>query len=131
MSVDFGFYPLRLDTDYRDFRIKTRDDLESSVKAVRSAPFIEGDWIYSPPGEVHVFGTNSIKGLPYPRRVFPLPKTHALSHQTDDPVRLRFLVWCFGFLVGMRLSDQEAGFLDATPIKPGVSNDIVGLAPIV
>jgi len=125
MSVDFGFYPLRLDTDYRDFRIRTRDDFESSVKAVRSEPFIEGDWIYSPPRKIHVFGTNSIKVLPYPSRVFALPKTHTLSHQTDDPVRLRFLVWCFGFLIGMRMSAEEAGFLDATPIKPGVSNDIV------
>jgi hypothetical protein len=125
MSVDFGFYPLPLDTDYGDFRIKTRDDLASIVKAVESNPFVEGDWIYSPPTELHAFGTNSIKVLPYPSRVFGLPKTHTLSHKTDEPVRLRFLIWCFGFLVGMRMSDQEAGFLDATPIKPGVSNDIV------
>jgi len=125
MSVDFGFYPLRLDTDYRDFRIRTRDDFGSSVKAVRSEPFVEGDWIYSPPREVHAFGTSSTKVLPYPSRVFGLPKTHTLGHKTDDPVRLCFLIWCFGFFVGMRMSDQEAGFLDATPIKPGVSNDIV------
>jgi hypothetical protein len=125
MAVDFGFYPLRLDTDYQDFRIKTRDDFESSVKAVRSAPFIKGDWIYSPPQEQFDIGTHSVKVLPYPARVFGLPKTHTLSHLTDDPVRLRFLIWCFGFLVGMRMSDQEAGFLDATPIRPGVSNDIV------
>jgi hypothetical protein len=125
MSVDFGFYPLPLDTDHGNFRIKTRDDFESSVKAVKSAPFIEGDWIYSPPKEPRVFGPDSIKVLPYPSRVFALPKTHTLSHQTNAPVRLRFLVWCFGFLVGMRMSDQEAGFLDATPIKSGVSNDIV------
>lgn len=125
MSVDFGFYPLPLDTDHRDFWIKTRDDFESSVKAVRSEPFIEGDWIYSPPRELHIFGTNSIKFLPYPSRVFGLPKTHTLSHQTDDHVRLRFLIWCFGFMVGMRMSDQLAGFLDATPIRPGVANDIV------
>ncbi len=125
MSVEFGFYPLPLNTDYGDFRIKTRDDLESVVKAVESSPFVEGEWIYSPPRQVHVFGTDSIKVLPYPSRVFGLPKTHTLSHKTDDPERLRFLVWCFGFFVGMRMSDQEAGFLDATPIKPGVSNDIV------
>jgi hypothetical protein len=125
MSVDFGFYPLRLDTDYRDFRIRTRDDFDSSVEAVRSEPFIEGDWIYSPPKKVYAFGTNSTKVLPYPSRVFGLPKTHNLSHQTDDPVRHRFLIWSFGFMVGMRMSDEKAGFLDATPIKPGVTNDIV------
>jgi hypothetical protein len=125
MSVDFGFYPLRLDTDWCDFQIKTRDDFEFSVAAVTSAPCIVGDWIYPGPRETHVFGTNSINILPYPSRVFGLPKTHTLSHQTDDPKRLRFLIWCFGFFVGMRMSDQEAGFLDATPIKQGVSNDIV------
>jgi hypothetical protein len=125
MSVDFGYYPLRLDAEHRDIRISTRDDFDSSVNAVRSEPAIEGDWIYSPPGMLRVLGTNSIKVLPYPSRVFGLPNTHTISHQSDDPVRLRFLIWCFGFLVGMRMSDQPAGFLDATPIKPGVTNDIV------
>jgi hypothetical protein len=128
MSVDFGFYPVRLDTSYGDFRIKTRDDLESIVTSVESDPFVEGDWIYSPPKKLRVFGTNSLKVLPYASRVFGLPKTHTLSHHTDDPIRLRFLIWCFGFFVGMRMSDREAGFLDATPIKPGASNDIVWFA---
>jgi len=127
MSVDFGFYPLRLDVGCGDFRITTRDDLESIVKAVESDPFVKGNWIHSPPTELHAFETNSIRVLPYPSRVFGLRKTHTLSHRTDDPVRIRFLIGCFGFFVGMRMSDQEAGFLDATPIKPGVSNDIVWL----
>jgi hypothetical protein len=125
MGTDFGFYPLRLDADHRDFQIVTRHDFDSSVELVLSEQFIDGDWIYSPPRERHVFGTNSIRVLPYPSRIFGLPKTHTLSHQTNDPIRLRFLIWCFGFFVGMRMSDQEAGFLDATPIKPGVTNDIV------
>ena len=125
MRVDFGFYPVPLDADYRDIQIETRADFESSVNAVKSQPSVEGDWIYSPPREVRAFGTNSVKILPYSSRVFDLPKTHTLTHPTNDCVRLRFLIWCFGFFVGMRMSDQENGFLDATPIKPGVSNDIV------
>jgi hypothetical protein len=125
MKVDFGFYPLQFDADYGDVHIETRDDFESSVKAVKSEPSVGGDWIYSPHKELHALGSNSIRVLPYPTRVFGLPKTHTLSHRMDDPVRLHFLVWCFGFFVGMRMSDQQAGFLDATPIKPGVSNDIV------
>ena len=127
MTADFGFYPLRLDTDNGRFQIKTCDDFESIVKAVRSNPFVEGDWIYSPPSESYAFGTDSIRVRPYSSRVFGLLNTHTLSHQTNDPVRLRFLIWCFGFFVGMRMSDREAGFLDATPIKPGASNDIVWL----
>jgi hypothetical protein len=125
MSVDFGFYPRHLDTNYRDFRIKTRDDFDSNVAEVISAPCVEGDWIYSPPQGVRSFGTKPDRVLPYPARIFGLPKTHTLSHLTNDSVRLGFLVWCFGLLVGMRMSDREAGFLDGTPIRPNVSNDIV------
>ncbi len=125
MSVDFGFYPVQLDAKYRDIEIKTLDGLESTIQAVMSQPCVEGSWVYAPPKRVRSFGFESERALPYPSRVFGLPKTHLLSHSTDDPVRLRFLVWCFGFFVGMRMSDQEAGFLDATPIRPGVSNDII------
>lgn len=125
MGIDFGFYPVKLDVDYRDLEIKTRDDFDCNVETVYAAPFVAGDWIYSPPQERHEFIENSVTVLPYPCRVFGLPKTHTLSHPSNDPVRLRFLAWCFGFFVGMRMSDQEAGYLDATPIKPGVSNDIV------
>ena len=125
MSVDFGFYPLRVDTHCDNFQIKTRDDFESNVTAVNSDSRIERDWIYPGPKELYIFGTGTTRLLPYPSRIFGLPKTHILTHKTDDPVRCRFLIWCFGFFVGMRMSDQQAGFLDATPIKPGVSNDIV------
>jgi hypothetical protein len=62
------------------------------------------------------------------RAFFGLPKTHALDHASpegDD--HLRFLIQCFGFFVGMRMSDTEAGFLDATPIKPGKASDMVWL----
>lgn len=125
MSIEFGFYPLRLDEAYRNIRIETLEGFEARAKAVLEEPYVAGDWVYSPPKLVRSFGHESTGVLPYASRVFGLPKTHVLSHSTDEPLRLRFLVWCFGFFVGMRMSDQEAGFLDATPIKPGVSNDIV------
>jgi hypothetical protein len=41
------------------------------------------------------------------------PVTHLLKHSSGDLKRLSFLVWSFGFFVGMRMSDQEMGFLDA------------------
>jgi hypothetical protein len=45
----------------------------------------------------------------------------------DTPTRsaehIQFLVWCFGFFVGMRLTTTEAGFLDATPIEEGKLSD--------
>ncbi len=38
---------------------------------------------------------------------------------------MRSLIWVFGFLVGMRLSDQDRGFLDAAAVSPGMSNDVL------
>ena len=59
-----------------------------------------------------------------PSRIFGLPKTHVLTHENADSLdHLEFLVWCFSFFVGMRLTTTDAGFLDATPIKPGTLTD--------
>jgi hypothetical protein len=38
---------------------------------------------------------------------------------------LTFLTWGLSFLLGIRLSDNEAGFLDATPTKEGTLVDFV------
>ena len=58
--------------------------------------------------------------MPYSARVFALPKTHALTlHKSESQEELDFIVWCLSFFTGMRLTTTEAGFLDATPIKPG------------
>ncbi len=49
-----------------------------------------------------------------------------MTHNSADIVdHLDFLVWCFGFFTGMRLTTTEAGFLDATPIKPGKLTDFI------
>ncbi|MDR6694029.1 hypothetical protein [Stenotrophomonas sp. 1337] len=58
--------------------------------------------------------------MPYPSRVFGLPKTHVLTlHQSTNPLDLEFVVWCLAFFLGMPLTTTEAGFLDAAPTKPG------------
>lgn len=123
--MDFGFYPEPFDADYGDIRIETLVNFSAQAEAVRSSPSVEGDWIYAPPERSRDFFTHVVRVLPYSSRVFGLPKTHTLIHQKNDPERLRFLVWCFGFFVGMRMSESEAGFLDATPVRRGVSNDIM------
>src|SRR5712691_11475603 len=125
--MDFGFYPLEFDRELVDITIRTLDGLEESVRGVMQCGGIENDWCYAPPQRVQCFG-GEIRTLPYPSRVFGLPKTHALDHaspQSDD--HLCFLIQCFGFFVGMRMSDSEAGFLDATPVKPGKTTDMVWL----
>jgi hypothetical protein len=86
---------------------------------------VDGDWIYAPPRQVHVVG-HGVQQRPYNNRIFGLPQTHTLSHASaDGPEHLDFLVWALGFFVGMRLATTEAGFLDATPIKPRKLIDFV------
>jgi hypothetical protein len=123
--MDFGFYPLAFDRRIGDIAIRTLDDLEENVRGVMQSGLTEKDWYYAPLERVQCLG-GEIKTLPYPSRVFRLPKTHALdcaSPQGED--HLRFLIQCFGFFVGMRMSDSEAGFLDAMPVKPGIITDMV------
>jgi hypothetical protein len=58
--------------------------------------------------------------------VFALPKSHILSHESSaSKERMSYLVWMLGFILGMRLTDTEAGFLDAAPILPSELHDVV------
>ena len=118
--MEFGFYPERCDLTAGDVRISALPDLEIKRRAVLDSKWTHGGWIYAPFMHTCDFLTDNVSELPYSGRVFSLPKTHRLEH--SDPVgdeHRRFLVWCFGFFVGMRMTDTEAGFLDATPLKPG------------
>ncbi len=70
--------------------------------------------------------SGAVTEQPYSARVFGLPMTHVLEHQSaDSDENVNFLIWCLGFLLGLRLTNTEAGFLDATPIKAGTLHDIV------
>jgi len=64
--------------------------------------------------------------MPYNSRVFGLPKTHAIKlHTTDNLEELEFVVWCLSFFTGMRFTTTDAGFLDATPVKPSTLVDFI------
>jgi hypothetical protein len=124
-STEFGFYPVRYDVKLAKFEITTLDDFNERVESVISDSRVHADWIYAPLCEVKSLGVPGTRNLPYTSRVFALPKTHRLTHTSEDPKRLSFLIWVFGFLVGIRMSDQKAGFLDAATLRPGMSNDVV------
>lgn len=127
-SIDFGFYPSDFDKTSGPIAIATLPDLDDKIKDVSGSEYVEGKWIYSPPAQVRDMFSERVKTMPYSARVFPLPKTHRLFHtNSQGPAHLHFLVFCFGFFAGMRMSDVEAGFLDATPIAPGVAHDMVWL----
>lgn len=125
LATEFGFYPVRYDVTLPTFEIATLDDFDEQVKLVMNEPTVERDWIYAPPREQLSLGIPSTRTLPYASRVFGLPRTHRLTHPSDDPKRSSFLIWVFGFFAGMRLSESEAGHLDAAPLRPGTSNDVV------
>jgi len=128
ISLDFGYCPNRLDFTVGDVTISTLANIDESVKDVNECDQIERDWIYAPEAESKDFLSGVVRMLPYSDRVFGLPKTHRIDHASaSDIEQVRFLVWVLGFIQGMRLADTEAGFLDATPIKPGKLHDIVWL----
>jgi hypothetical protein len=110
MRLDFGFYPHRYDETIGDITISTLPELDEKVAHIRGHEWTHDRWFR----------------VPTPHRVFALPKTHEIEHasvQSDEHVH--FLLWCFGFFVGMRMSWMEAGFLDSTPIEERVMSDIV------
>ena len=70
--------------------------------------------------------SGTIRERAYASRVFPLPKTHLIKHSAaTSEDHLDFHIWALSFFVGMRLTATEAGFLDATPLKPHSLVDFV------
>jgi hypothetical protein len=127
-QVEFGYYPKPLDFSVGDVSVATPPGLKDKTREVMESGLIDGDWCYAPPAQAQDFMSGKVRTLPYPSRVFSLPKTHVLTHATSsDPEHLGFLIWILGFIHGVRLSETDAGFLDATPIKPGALHDIVWL----
>jgi hypothetical protein len=123
--MDFGFFPDVFDEAIGPISIRTLDGLDDKVRDVLECGGIERDWCYAPAQEVRWLGGRT-ETLRYPSRIFGLPKTHTLDHATSQgDAHLRFLIQCFGFLSGIRLTETDMGFLDATPIRTGVANDIV------
>jgi hypothetical protein len=98
--------------------VKELSNLENTIRELERSPQVERDWLYSPlQRSLSLLGSTTIH--PYHSRVFGLPKTHSIAHAgSDDSDHLIFLVWALSFFAGIRLTTTEAGFLDATPVKP-------------
>ena len=127
-TLDFGFLPEPLSIEAGPVTIRPLDHLEKAVAGVMTCPEIVGDWLYSPMAKGSD-GKGGLKDLPYPSRIFRMPTTHSLAHDScDDSDQLTFLLWVVSFFKGIRLTAEEAGFLDATSIKTGLLVDFVPLA---
>ena len=87
---------------------------------------VEDNWLYAPPQQVRDFTSGKVREHPYASRVFGLPKTHLIEHTAATSEKhLDFHLWALSFFVGMRLTATEAGFLDATPLKPSKIVDFI------
>ena len=122
----FGFYPEPLRIDAGPIRIEPVPQLDEVAGRVLSGDDVENGWIYAPPQGVRELLSRQIRERPYSARVFCLPQTHTIEHASaEGDEHLDFLVWVLSFFVGMRLTTVDAGFLDATPAKPGKLVDFV------
>ncbi len=123
--VELGWCPEALNLAVGDIAVVPLPEWLERVAMVKASAGVADGWIYAPPQVVQVLGHGSL-ALPYPSRVFGLPKTHRLSHASADCAEhLDFLTWALGFFLGMRLTATEAGFLDATPLSPRTLVDFV------
>jgi len=125
--MQFGYYPEQCNLRNGDISLAGLPSLDESIELVEAeSDKIEGDWIYAGPKRELNFFTRAERTLPFPARVFGLPRTHVLAHDNaDGDDHLEFLIWCLGFFAGMRLTPTQAGFLDATPIRPGKLTDFL------
>ncbi len=122
----FGFYPDPLGIDAGPITISSRPDLQQIASDVLASDTVEDGWIYAPAQRSRDIVSGRVRQLPYPSRVFGLPHTHMIEHATGaHEDHLDFLIWALSFFVGMRLTPTEAGFLDATPLKPGKLVDFI------
>jgi hypothetical protein len=125
ITVKFGYWPENIPLAVGQISIEPLPDFEVLVSSVNGTKSIEGDWIYAPFQQSMDLG-GTVRTLPYPARIFGLPKTHALSHANPDgPEHIAFHLWALSFFKGIRLTAEIGGFLDATPIKSGKLVDFI------
>jgi len=123
--LEFGYYPRPLHLSAGPLIVNSLPDLAETVASLNAAEGVENDWIYAPPQQARELGAE-VRTRPYAARVFGLPKTHIIEHScADSDDHLTFHLWALSFFTGMRLTSTEAGFLDATPLTPGMLVDFV------
>ncbi|ELT2406425.1 hypothetical protein R7548_003132 [Salmonella enterica] len=122
---EFGYYPVEVNIETEQFSLLTLPGLIEKVERVNNHKNVVKGWIY--PGNKEVYNLNGgITTMPYSHRVFGMPKTHTLKlKNTSSLETFNFVVWCLSFFKGIRLTTTEAGFLDATTIKPTKLTDFI------
>ena len=125
VSAEFGYYPEHIEIENERFSIQTLSNFNEVIAIVKEDPNVHNGWIY-PGAQQNIDFNGKITDRPYSCRVFGMYKTHVLTlHGSSNLEDLDFAVWCISFFTGMRLTTTEAGFLDATTVKPGKLVDFV------
>lgn len=125
-TLSFGFHPNPLEIDTCDIAVRPLSNREAAIVDLRSFAWVEDDWVYAPRQQSRDIMTGVEHERPFPARVFGLPKTHTITHRdADGEDHLKFHLWSLSFFTGLRLTATKAGFLDATPIRPGKLVDFV------
>jgi hypothetical protein len=125
--LEFGYFPEPLEISSGAITVCQLADLALTVADVEGGDQVEQGWIYAPPQLVRNLGGH-VRQRPYSARGFGLPTTHAIAHASSEGQNhLTFHLWVLSFFTGMRPTATEAGFVDATPIKPGKLVDFVML----
>ena len=135
LEFEFGYYPELIDITQGSITISTLPNLDKIREGIEKDPNVRKDWIYPGNAKTNMFGQGIITE-PYSARVFGLPKTHLIKHTSAvDEEHVKYYIWALSFFLGMRLTTEEAGFLDATTIKPRKLTDFVvlgqDLAPVI
>ncbi len=126
---EFGFYPEPIEIDTKPIKVRPLREHETIVKQVLGCDRVHDGWMYAPLQGVQTLGSDHVAERPYSARVFDLPKTHIIEYaNAASDEHLDFLVWVLSFFLGIRLSTNEAAYLDATPVKAGKLVDFVLVA---
>ena len=141
-TAEFGYFPIKKYIKSGQIVIETLPNLEVAKKDIEKYMCITNNWVYAPLRRVEILNKDgfrtccdrhefppeqgpqkpggNVRTLPYPQRVFSLPKTHRITHSDcDNEKHIMFHIWALSFFMGIRLTSAEAGFLDASSIKPG------------
>lgn len=118
--LEFGFHPEQFEINAGPISVQPLTGSLELVRQIEASDGIANGWIYArPQSECRTILDNT-------NRVFGLPKTHVLTHkEADNDEHIAFHIWTLSFFSGLRLTPMEAGFLDATPLKPGSLVDFV------
>lgn len=114
ISLDFGYLPIPFDVDAGQIKIYCKKNIDEIKAQILENPQVYKGWFYAPRRQ-----ETDARKTPVPSRIFGLPMTHSI-HLTgsNDIARAKFILWALSLFLGMRLTSEKRGFLDATPITP-------------